>query len=1402
MSNRLTFSLASLILSFAFGFVFMAAPVFAHDADTIGDLRAHSHPTGSLPAQDNNDDGDEDDVGEAAVNPHNEHPEPTVMLKAEQSNVRGSQVVITADDTETTEVMENEFTVVVTFDQDLATGSSLVSAEVDIIYLDADGELLVDSSAAVTSAISDTALMTGSKTKFEVTIVVPDAAIPTGETDSTKKADYKNRTVTFEMNVKAGAVTGTSKIIRNPDASTETAAASESSELDRLFTVTLVKALTDDSKPMLTLSNELTDNTITTLDSFDVMVKKLDSDEMPMAFDLANSDIEVTNATILLGPDAMKKTYTLAVTPDKDLAADGTIEISAAADSMYRFEKATITYEPVKPMATITAPDTYHGGKRFSVTVTVPSEGLPDNFMPVVGDFKVEPMAASIVGVEIDENPPTDKKAWTVYIEPFNPSETRTLTVKVSESGKLAAASGTAGSTSVMAMPDAPEAPADLTATAGQEKATLKWTVVAGASYEYRKKSGTATFMADGSDYMDIAAAKLKAVTGSTTMKMFEVTGLTGDMEYTFQVRVKASGSVPAGAAAMTKATPTAAPGLVSAVVTLSVPAKSYVIVAKTRTPMGLPTSAIPANPATDSSPTTIKSWSGIPNLEDLFARGGSLLLTTGKTKLDRDKGKDKSDETAAEEAKERDVLITEIMAARNSAKVGGDGWLDHQWIELYNNLPVSVTVTLTSKSGAPAPTVADTQIKLDLVSNVVTPRWNFDLGADGTDDGVDTTADLEPFVSFYRKERGKDGHTKGHWATSTNTYYANHKGTPGAKERNVNVAVAATDPSYSVVIGEIGNYPDDKYDWVELRNVSHDGNLKKWQLWEITGDKKKETILNFPDDDAYKNALGSAAGDVLLIVATDPYQDPDHPLAAGINITKDNGRVETTGVKSRYYVAGTGFNLSNAGKTLLLLRSRNDGGDHEGIVDLTGTHFISDDGFGTGVWPLKGQATGNDNHGHATVIKGQDKDHQMFEPGFAYQRINAGRGTGKEVWERKGYTGVGYKRSARNTPQHGGTPGYANDAVKANKSELSDTTAMISISEIMYAKGRNLPQWIELYNSSMTQAVNLNEWKLRIEHDRDVDDVDIRTAVTTNNFGGNITIQPNQTVLIVSNTTGRTSRGAQNNVDFPRTRIIDLWAQKDKLEVASNKNRLTYRLLSEDAFRLTLLDKSGAEVDVAGNLDTDRRTKLWVLPMPENGEGRSSILRRYDGEGDGIPGDPRVGTMPAWSGDGSLGDAGGKANAAWVFAAGSALAQVRINETYYGNPDDVGTPGFRGGGPLPVSLSKFRPERLDDGTIVVRWITESELNNAGFNILRSDTRNGQFTQINTSLIKGQGTTSERTTYAFPDTSAKPNVVYYYQIQDVSLDGNVTTLRQSRLKGDISAAGKLTTTWGELKALQ
>ena len=702
-----------------------------------------------------------------------------------------------------------------------------------------------------------------------------------------------------------------------------------------------------------------------------------------------------------------------------------------------------------------------------------------------------------------------------------------------------------------------------------------------------------------------------------------------------------------------------------------------------------------------------------------------------------------------------------------------------------------------------------------DQVSNVEFLGWDVNIGQSGKiytgDPPVPDTFVAVDLVSMYRnfkyadvtKVHNKDDDAKNRtgqlgvipngsaasgWAESTvnDTYAINQLGSPGAQHFEGRSTTSATSATYAVVINEIGNNTGDSYDWIELRNTgTTQVNLQNWEITEITGADTETALVTFPNNDKHQ----IPAGGILLVVNSDPYRDPDHPVAAGTIINSDKLREDKTGINSRYYVS-SGLKLRDDGKMALLVRNANDKEKQPtNVVDFTGPRPFNNivdltSKYRTNQWPLRAQGAGGGD-----VFKDLAEE---FSTGRIYHRQNAGAGNSNDTWRKAGYSGVGYKRGASGD----GTPGYPNSIVQATETALATASpgATVTISEIMYDRGDrdNLPQWIELYNSSDTHAVNLDGWKLKIEN---ADDVDVRSTVTIKNLGGTI-IPPNQTVLIVAYTTGRVSRGSQGRDDFPLKRVINL-SGKAELEIAEDATKRNYRLLSETAFQLTLIEKGGtAGVDTAGNLGADG-TAMWALPMAEDGAGRSSIIRRYDKDVDNN-GDPiglaidRDGTMiPPADGTG-----------AWVLASTSDLSEVQVNETYYGSPDDVGTPGYRGGGALPVSLSKFRPERLDSGEIVVRWITESELNNAGFNILRSETRDGEFTKLNTKLIAGQGTTSERNTYSFPDTSAKPNVVYYYQIQDVSLDGKVQTLRQSRIKGYVSPSGKLTTTWGELKALQ
>ena len=402
-------------------------------------------------------------------------------------------------------------------------------------------------------------------------------------------------------------------------------------------------------------------------------------------------------------------------------------------------------------------------------------------------------------------------------------------------------------------------------------------------------------------------------------------------------------------------------------------------------------------------------------------------------------------------------------------------------------------------------------------------------------------------------------------------------------------------------------------------------------------------------------------------------------------------------------------------------------------------------------------------------------------------------------------------------------------DAAAAAAAKAADTSVsmpkvgQIYISEVMFAGGGTLPQWIEIANGSRSEQVNLSGWTLTVENATADADVSVGSkAVFTIPEGTQIDPSSQNdtpsTILVV------TEQG-RNNIDDGSKgagQILNLWTAQQTELILLGVTKRRYSLLSDMAFQITLAppvpivapaaktaapttaagiaaartaaavkaaaDATAAKAradatDVAGNLGT-AGTATWALPMDEG--ARSSIIRRHVPVSIGAAA-PEAGEMMD----------------SWALASDTSFAQVTHirASSYYGSADDVGTPGFRAGGALPVELSHFRPARdkVTDA-VVITWSTQSELNNAGFFIKRSQQRDGEFQIINATMIQGAGTTSEKQFYTYQDTTAQPNVVYYYQIEDVSLDGNHQTLtRGIRLKGHIGAAGKATVLWGDLK---
>jgi hypothetical protein len=88
---------------------------------------------------------------------------------------------------------------------------------------------------------------------------------------------------------------------------------------------------------------------------------------------------------------------------------------------------------------------------------------------------------------------------------------------------------------------------------------------------------------------------------------------------------------------------------------------------------------------------------------------------------------------------------------------------------------------------------------------------------------------------------------------------------------------------------------------------------------------------------------------------------------------------------------------------------------------------------------------------------------------------------------------------------------------------------------------------------------------------------------------------------------------------------------------------------------------------------------------------------------------------------------------------------------------------------PTAIELSKFKAIPANRKVILV-WVTETETDNAGFNILRAETEDGEYAKINESVIPARGSSVEGAGYHFIDNTVKNRKTYYYKLEDVDIN--------------------------------
>ena len=375
---------------------------------------------------------------------------------------------------------------------------------------------------------------------------------------------------------------------------------------------------------------------------------------------------------------------------------------------------------------------------------------------------------------------------------------------------------------------------------------------------------------------------------------------------------------------------------------TITIPANAFVVVVRDK-------NGATAEGLGFSRNVSIVEWNSMPDLYKLFDRnapggGGAIVLKQSvqqTTPLDVGK-----------------VGISEIMWAIDMGQASATAKAASQWIELHNLTANSVKVYLQTATGT---TIINQTFGItgNLTSPIIDAVTNFFNGQRGVAawdvpgaSGNSTTA--IDFVSMERilphgktayadadgaRYNDRDGRHKNHWRASTGNYLTarnsanqlyNYVGTPGAVNdftpatQGDLVVSRTTVPSNTIVINEVGNHSDNRYDWIELRNVSNSGiNLRNYMISIVTTKDTDNLLIQF---DANDNAW-VAGGDVFLLLASEPANDTNHPIAAGYNV---DGAVQALGTARspvQYKIFDGGergtLTLPNAdnGKFILIVR-------------------------------------------------------------------------------------------------------------------------------------------------------------------------------------------------------------------------------------------------------------------------------------------------------------------------------------------------------------------------------------------------------------------------------------------------------------------------------------------------
>ena len=99
------------------------------------------------------------------------------------------------------------------------------------------------------------------------------------------------------------------------------------------------------------------------------------------------------------------------------------------------------------------------------------------------------------------------------------------------------------------------------------------------------------------------------------------------------------------------------------------------------------------------------------------------------------------------------------------------------------------------------------------------------------------------------------------------------------------------------------------------------------------------------------------------------------------------------------------------------------------------------------------------------------------------------------------------------------------------------------------------------------------------------------------------------------------------------------------------------------------------------------------------------------------------------------------------------------------------------------IELSSFTATPANR-KVILTWKTESEIDNAGFNVYRAQSEDGEYIKINGALIPAEGTSTKGSVYHYVDGDLVNGETCYYKLEDIDTSGF------SSMHGPVSATPK------------